>query len=295
MKAMIHCAVFLIFSGTLGLASENDLVCIPEGVLGGIDEDFGVVCITNSKTLLMDRTEVTQSLWLEIYNWALTNGYEFSSDVNRVGANGSNYPVHAVTFGVAVLWCNARSEKNGLAPCYINSAGTGIKKYSESISRCALSASGFRLPTPREWEYAARGLTSTRFHWGNTISYSNANFTGWTNRYEVSTIAGRAHPVFSKGKNLNVLGDAATSPVMSFPPNRFGLYDMSGNVSEWCWDDNEASSRWKITKGGSWRTSPESLRPGSIEYLEGGGQHVWAFNSTGFRCVRVQGDRDHDF
>lgn len=111
MKAMIYCAVFLIFSGTLGLASENDLVCIPEGVLGGIDEDFGVVCITNSKTLLMDRTEVTQSLWLEIYNWALTNGYEFSSDVNRVGANGSNYPVHAVTFGVAVLWCNARSEK----------------------------------------------------------------------------------------------------------------------------------------------------------------------------------------
>ena len=119
---------FLILSGALGLASDNGLVCIPKGVLSGIDEDFGVVCITNSKALLMDRTEVTQSLWQEIYSWALTNNYEFPSDVNHVGANGSNYPVHAVTFGVAVLWCNARSEKNGLAPCFINYAGTGIKK-----------------------------------------------------------------------------------------------------------------------------------------------------------------------
>ena len=296
MKAMIHCAVFLILSGALGLASDNGLVCIPKGVLSGIDEDFGVVCITNSKALLMDRTEVTQSLWKDIYSWALTNNYEFPSDVNQVGANGSNYPVHAVTFGVAVLWCNARSEKNGLAPCFINNAGTGIKKYSEPISRCSLSASGFRLPTPQEWEYAARGLTCTRFHWGNAISYSNANFTGWTNCYEVSTVAGRAHPVFAKGRNLNVLGDAATSPVMSFQPNRFGLYDMSGNVSEWCWDNETPydSSRWKVTKGGSWRTPPQSLRPGNIEYLDGGGQHVWAFNSTGFRCVRVQGGRGRD-
>ena len=111
----------------------------------------------------------------------------------------------------------------------------------------------YRLLTEAEWEYAARAGTTTAYYWGDEIGKANANCNGcgsqWDNR--------------------------ETSPVGSFKPNAFGLYDMSGNVLQWvedCYHDNyddapTDGSAWtsgdcsrRVVRGGSWYSDPQYLR-----------------------------------
>jgi formylglycine-generating enzyme required for sulfatase activity len=199
---------------------------------------------------------VTKAMWDEVRAWGAVHGY---TDLSAGTGKVATHPVQSITWNDILKWCNARSEKDGLTPCYMVSEVVYRTGQSDAVV-CNWSASGYRLPTETEWEKAARGgLSGKRFPWGDTITHSEANFwNGGGEFYQSGSTA--FHPTYDDGVY------PYTSPVGSFAPNGFGLYDMVGNVYEWCWDwygsypstspadpRGAASGSFRVGRGGCWR------------------------------------------
>jgi formylglycine-generating enzyme required for sulfatase activity len=183
---------------------------------------------------------------------------------NPSNFKGDNLPVEQVSWYDAVDFCNRLSAKEGLQPCYTIS-GTTVS--------CDFSRNGYRLPTEAEWEYAARGGRSSR---GYTYAGgSDAGAVGWYSGNSGST----THAV--GGKQANELG----------------LYDMSGNVWEWCWDwygsygsgaqtdpRGPSSGQYRLLRGGSWSSSLDAILRASSRLWAGPGSRF--LNFSGFRVAR---------
>jgi len=198
------------------------------------------------------------------YPYCDTHSYESPSQIDysggvfsvrfKGGRDMSNDPMVEVSWYGAVAYCNWRSQQEGYQQCY---------DPCDPNWPCDFSKSGYRLPTEAEWEYAARGgLSGRRFPWGDTISHSQANYYAdpCSYSYDVSPTSGY-HPTWNEGKR------PYTSPVGSFSANGFGLYDMTGNIWDWCndWYDSDyydtspynnptgpASGSYRVLRGGSW-------------------------------------------
>ncbi len=176
----------------------------------------------------MEQRQVTRELWDEVRDWAASHGYD---DLPSGVSKGANHPVHSMTWFNVVKWCNARSEKDGLTPCY-SAAGAIYRSGSDPGVVCNWEADGYRLPTEAEWEKAARGgLEGKRYPWGNTISHAQCNYFAPPDGEPIfGNQSSGYHPSYSGGDF------PYTAPVGSFAPNGYGIYDMAGNLENWCWD-----------------------------------------------------------
>ena len=245
---------------------SKGMVRIPGGTNSGTDPDFGAYSLTVD-AFYMDRTEVTYAHWKRVYNWAVAHGYSFD---HAGSGKGASHPVHTVSWYDCVKWCNARSEMEGRSPAY--RVGGAVYRTGQSSPDVDLGGNGYRLPTSEEWEYAARGgLHGKRFPWGDTISHAKANYCGYSSSYSYDLSSGY-HPRYKDGTY------PYTAPVASFAANRYGLYDMAGNVWEWTTSGSPRSYR-----GGSWYNPGGGLcRCGLDNWTYPSG----AYYNFGFRSVR---------
>jgi formylglycine-generating enzyme required for sulfatase activity len=233
-----------------------------------------------------------------VYAYATNHGYRFFTNTwngaYQAAGKAANHPVQTVNWWDTVKWSNARSEQAGLAPVYYTDAGmTQVYTNGEPPTLYPnWAANGYRLPTEAEWEKAARGgLSGQRFPWGDSISESQANYSGCISD------CGFTYDLGPDGNNsIGLIGGFPyTSPVGSFAANGYGLYDMAGNVREWCWDWYATTYAggtdphgpigplsYRMLLGGSWLNYADDARCAYRNYLN----PFYASVYMGFRCVR---------
>ena len=272
-----------------GGTKEERFVLIPAGSFqmgSNYDNDYyepyykPVHEVTITKPFYVGKYEITQAEYEKYCSYTGSNSPSSSY------GDGDNYPAYYVSWYDALVYCNKRSIAEGLTPCYSIKDSTNPEEWGElptawddplcdtwDVATCDFNANGYRLPTEAEWEYAARAGDNTV----DSLTYSGTS-------------------------DVNKLGDYAwyydnsdntRHEVGTKKPNAYGLYDMSGNVDEWCWNWL-TDSYDTTTEGGSDPTGASAgfsrvLRGGAICAVSrrNGAGPIHCDGCLGFRVVRL--------
>ena len=245
------------------------------GAAGPVPAPEGMVFVDGPFPVYMAKNEVTWAEWQTVRAWGVANGYTWSGpDHNESEPSGcaANHPVHSVSWYDAVKWCNARSEMANLTPAYrvdgeVYRTGD-FGTYGSDIVEWNIAADGYRLPTEMEWTFAAWGGLDPDY-----LLYSGSNNLDEVGWYWENSGNALCNMWEDTGKG--------THPVGQKMPNSLGLYDMSGNVGEWCWDQMHPLHT-RIFKGGSWFGPEEPCR---VAFVGEWSPNMRIFN-LGFRVVR---------
>ena len=198
--------------------------------------------------LIVSDHEVTRGEYKAVMGSDPSTASAYDKDGNQLEGDAVlNNPVNDVNWYGAIVYCNKLSMLENLTPCYSIDGSTDPDDWGEvptssnstwNAATCNYEAEGYRLPTEAEWEWLARGGENYEYAGSDNVDdvawyTSNTNYTG-------------------------------TREVKTKAPNGYGLYDMSGNVCEWCWDwygsisdssaaDGASSGSYRVSRGGSWK------------------------------------------
>ena len=283
---IISSALIIAFVFALTTCSEetgdHGMVWIPEGhfMMGSLSTEPD----HQSNEDPQHNVKLTKGFYMSRY---LITEEQFSAIMGYTSAyfkgGGNRFPANGVSWYEAIVFCNRLSIQEGLEPVYSISGSTNPEDWGdipktpspqwgavEMVGDYPHVPNGYRLPTEAEWEYACRAGTTTAY---NTNSDEISDNVGW---YVVNSSDGY-HQVGTK------------------PANAWGLYDMHGNVSEWCWNWNNSypssppedpigpiSGMNRVIRGGSWNNSKLYLRSAYRSTSDPSSSS----NTIGFRVVR---------
>jgi formylglycine-generating enzyme len=241
-KLLISLSAVMVVAGVFAQKEPDHFVLVEGGNFRNTKSTHYYGRSVTISNFHIGKYEVTQKEWVGVMG---SNPSEFKGD---------NLPVETVSWYDCVEYCNKRSTKEGFKPYYNidknkkdpdNTNDIDDIKWTVTINA---GANGYRLPTEAEWEYAASGGPMSK-----SYTYSGGNEVDevawyWKNSGDTNLTGFWFWPTIEKNH-------CKTKPIGGKEPNELGLYDMSGNVREWCWDWHESNGtdpKERVWRGGGW-------------------------------------------